>query len=188
MTNAEARDSSFVGEDEDDMDGLTLTIQVFSHDQEEYAIYGTAEWEDGAISDTSGRDFLAITWGGDEALVARYKSCGGSYHDGTTVSTSRKLSDSYSGYCWQFKEGHYDRDDEETYLIDSLQGNVRIERVSDWQDAVTNAKVTYIHTFTEVEPSVGFSLGTGGFAASVELSSSKDTWQIEVDMPDLEEY
>lgn len=56
---------------------------------------------------------------------------------------------------------------------------------SEVKNLETNVKLTYIHSYDNVTPTVGFQFGTSGAAASLSFATTGKAWQIEVDVPDV---
>lgn len=177
------RDSSHLGNDSTSRGRLNILIQLF-REGSEYRAYGNANWAIGAgtaeQAPASGRDFVALTWGGGNNLVQTSKSLSVTRHNGSAMSYSQAKADSYKGYCWSFDESTSSGD------MDSLQAIVKIKRVSSaLKNLQTSMKFTYIHTYQSTTGSISFSGGTAGSAAGVTLSSTSKKWQIEVDVPGI---
>lgn len=175
------RDSTHMGDDKASQGRLEILIQVFREENKYYRAYGTATWLLGDGGDingqSSGYDFVAITWGGNNDLVQTSKNIHGTNHDGSSISFGQAKADSYKGYCWSFNESFPN-------FMKSLQAQVQIKRVSDsLKNKQTSMKFTYIHTYQSTTGSITLQANSSGLAASVPLSGTTNKWQIEADVP-----
>lgn len=168
---------------------LDIDMYVIYEPREEYYyVAGNAYWNSQAVTNSeknpenSSDDFMGMTWGGAGELKVVDRSFEGEYRDGTAISASTKISDTYAGYCWQFREktGLW-----ETSMRDATCDVVLKKTYQELKYKETNAKFTYIHTYNKVKPSVSISLSANGLAASIILSQEKDTWQLQIDVPAL---
>ncbi|MEG0407541.1 MAG: hypothetical protein RR623_01590 [Bacilli bacterium] len=177
------RDSTYMGEDKTSSGRLTIQIQLF-RDGSTYRAYGNANWAIGAGTSaqapSTGLDFVALTWGGNNNLVQTSKSLSITNFNGQAMSYGQAKADSYSGYCWSFNESVGGKD------MRSLQATAQIKRVnSTLKNKQTNMKFTYIHTYQSTTGSISFGAGSSGLAGSVNLSSTASKWQLEVDVPGI---
>lgn len=182
-------DSTYLGEDTTHEGTLTITLDVFRQENVTFTAYARADWDAvvTGLSTTpaSGKDYIALTWGGDGALVQESKSITGSYYTGKTISFSRAQSDSYGGYCWQFNEVY-----NPVLLVpdwmEYASATVKLSRTSSTlQGKETAMRITYIHTYQSTTGTISFEPGNSSSPLSVELSSTPQSWQIEVDVPGL---
>lgn len=178
--------STLVGSDSESFYYLDIDMAVYYNTgSETYSVTGDASWQKvwtwnsmkAAEEDIC--DYIGITWGGAGTLCATSKSISGYYYNSKAVSFSRKISDSYAGYVWQFNEksGYLGKE------LESATANVTLEKDGELLGKTTNVKMTYIHTYSDFSGSVSLSADSDGTAAaSVSLSQSTDSWQIEIDV------
>ena len=168
---------------------LDIDMYVIYEPREEYYyIAGNAYWNSQQIyggephPEDSADDFMSLTWGGDGELKCVNHTFQGNYRDGTEISASTKISDTYSGYCWQFREktGLF------VSAMEDATCDVTLKKTyQELKNKETNAKFTYIHTYNKVKPSVSISVSKNGVAPSIILSQEKNTWQLQIDVPVL---
>ena len=184
---------SFPASDSTSQGELTITLTVYKFGATGYKGLAKAQWTsgvwilpDGEERPSVGKDYLAITWGGNGEIKQKSKSISGSYQfDQGDISFSQARSDSYAGYCWQFDESKWVLP--ARYYTDSINANVVVDKTyTAKKDKETTMKLTYIHTFDKVNGTIKFSIDSSGVdAADVTLSTVKDQWQIQVDIPGL---
>lgn len=187
LENPSLYDSTIMGDENTSEGELTINLQLYRDENTEYRAYGNAEWTYGIYSGPGettpdvGKDYVALTWGGDSNLVLDSKSINGQYqYNAGSISFSQAEADSYYGYCWQFNET------KGSYYMDSLQAKATVSRVHNTIEGNETAmRLTYIHTYQEVTGSISFEVSAEGAAASVELSNTPKSWQIEVDIPGI---
>lgn len=182
-----------VGSDSGELYLLTVSMSVgYYPETQKYTVSGTASWAEQLVwfldtyraAEESYLDYISLTWGGENVLKAESKSCEGKYYDSdATFNCSRKHSDSYAGFVWQFNEKEGILGDELEYV----KPHATLVRTGNLQNKETNVKLTYIHTYDVIEGNISFSIDSDGkLEASANLSKSEKQWQIELDVPGLE--
>lgn len=181
-----------IDKDTESMYYLDISLYlVYSSGDNSFYVTGMAGWEDKLVwawdsnkaAEEDYFDYISLTWGGERMLKADYKNIYGTYYNGNAVSFSRKNSDSYAGYVWQFNEksGYLGKE------MKSSVARVNLKNVGTNEYRETNAKMTYIHTWGAIGGDVSFSVDSEGtFAAGVELSETEKQWQIEIDVSGLQ--
>lgn len=179
----------YLGDASESKFSLDIDMYVIYEPREEYYyVAGNAYWNSQAVTNSeknpenSSDDFMGLTWGGDGELKVVDRSFEGEYRDGTAISASTKISDTYAGYCWQFREktGFWG-----SAMRDATCDVVLKKTYQELKYKETNAKFTYIHTYNNIKPSVSISLSGNGLAGSIILSQDKNTWQMQIDVPAL---
>lgn len=125
---------------------------------------------------------MDLLGGGNKTLVAKSQSISGNYYNDEAVSFSRKTSDAYVGYVWQFNEksGYLGKE------MELATAKVDLAKVGTSENMETNVKMTYIHTYGVVDASISFTItGPNSVAPSLTISESKNQWQIEIDVPGI---
>lgn len=177
----------FLGSDSTEMYLLDIDMNVYHNTEtNEYKITGNAYWEAKLVwaSDSYKAaeeyilDYMGITWGG-EGLRGNTPIMNGVYHDNTTVNTSRKASNAYAGYIWQFheKSGWMGKE------MKKGTAQVKLSKDGEIQNNYTCAKLTYIHTYQEetISSTIGITVAENpSLAASITSSVSKCSWQLEI--------
>ena len=196
--SADAEDPDFglslIGLDNTKIHLLTLDLSVlYNKDTHYYFAGATASWAEQLVwfwqtdiaAEEEFEDYLGLSWGGDGAFKADIISCSGNYYHGETIyDFSRKYSDSYAGFVWQFNEKEGILGDE----LEHFNASISMEKINpSVQNKETSIKATYIHTYGVIEGNVSFSVDSDGkLEASANLSASEKQWQIELDVPGLE--
>lgn len=176
-----------IGKDTTSIYYLTIQLSVVREtDTNLYKVSGTAKWKnaidepDEQTVEATSLDYIGLTWGGNGALCANYQYTYGVYwYNSEEVAFSKKISDSYSGFVWQFKEMN---------LLNPMNYAVTIVKLRQVYPKVgkeTNAKMTYIHTYNQISGSLSLSIGTNEAAAGVTFSASENYWQVEIDVPKI---
>ncbi len=186
-----SKSSELIGEDYTTEGELTITFTVYDLGDNEYRGCANAQWTngiwilpDGEKRPGNGKDYLAITWGGNGELKRKSKSISGNYQfDQGKISFSQAKSDTYAGYCWQFNETKWKS--LIRYYADSIDADVTIKKTYKTQkNKETSMKMTYIHTFDKLSGTVKFEVDKSGAAsAGVTLTTVEDQWTVEVDIP-----
>ena len=163
---------------------IELTVRYYSS-SDTYNVIGNANWispDNNVISspENTALDFIGITWGGNGALKAKEKGISGQYGDRKNIVFTRKNSDSYAGYVWQFFE-QSDTGSNMTFAT----ANVILEKTANSNGGETNTKFTYIHTYEKISASTTIEAGTSGLAGSVTVNTTDRTWQVEIDVPEI---
>lgn len=163
---------------------IELTVRYYSS-SDTYNVIGSADWilpDNNVITspECTALDFLGITWGGNGALKAKESGISGLYSNSQSVNFVRKNSDSYGGYVWQFFEQTANG-----YAMNYALANVILEKTDNGEGGETNAKLTYIHTYEGVSVGTSIQGGSSGFAGSVTINTVDRTWQIEIDVPEI---
>ena len=124
----------------------------------------------------------ALTWGGDKTLAAQNRNITGEYYGGDTVEFRQSASDTYSGYVWYFIEqnGFFGKE------LENAKATATLKKVGESEGKETNAKLTYVHTYGELELGVGIGITTTGLAPSITVGASESYWQIEIDVSGIE--
>lgn len=176
----------FLGKDSTTIYGLTIVLTVkYEYATGLYIVSGTAKWNYNVGSDketveSTAMDFIGLTWGGDKAFRAQTQYVYGEYYNNSEeISFSKRTSDSYTGFVWQFED--MSGNNPMNYAVST----VGLNRIKDKSGNEANAKLTYIHTYKDVSGSISLKLGTDGLAAEVLFSAQEKYWQIEVDVPGL---
>lgn len=86
-------------------------------------------------------DFLGITWGGNRLLELNSQTAKGVYHDGATLTTSRRTSDGYGCLIWQFKERKL------SGYMKTVSINLQLRNIKPASGKDADIKVSYIHTY-----------------------------------------
>ena len=86
-------------------------------------------------------DFLGITWGGNRLLELNDQTANGVYHDGATLTTSRRTSDGYGCFIWQFKERKL------SGYMKTVSINLQLKNIKPASGKDADVKVSYIHTY-----------------------------------------
>lgn len=175
--------SSYIGEDEEARYSLEIALTVVESNGV-YTAKAVARWENKAIwggeqtAEESRDDYLGLTWGGEGTLEKRNQSFTGVYYDGSTMNGSRALSDSYKGYVWQFRE--------KTWfwgtMMKKATANVSISKVGTNEGKSTSIKLTYIHTYKEVNGTISFSYQNHKVVPQLTIGQKDNNWQIQVDV------
>lgn len=181
--------SEKVGTDKESQYYLDIDLSVYYDEAaNQYTAEGNAYWDDQLVwawesnkaAEEGYLDFFGFSWGGDKDLRCDAKEISGKYYDNNWVSYAKATSDSYSGYIWQFheKSGYMGKE------MEYANASVLLTPVKEYQGEETNIRLTYIHTYGEVNGSVSISVDSNKtVAAEVTLSQTKEQWQIEVDIP-----
>lgn len=183
-----------VGDATDTMYNITIYLVVYKDRYHNYSAYGTATWENifeiignGEKNPSRGLDFMALTWGGGGELELQNSSFTGYYQvTGDEIESSKAKSDSYSGYCWQFKDVEQFIPFGNEYYMKEATCSVDLSKTYvKYLAKKTNIIFTYIHTYEEHTGSVSFTAGSSGLAGEVSLSGTSKSWQLEVDVTGL---
>lgn len=184
---------SFPSDDTTSQGELTITLTVYDRGGNIYSGWADAQWTNGIWilpngeeRPGNGKDYLAVTWGGNGQFKQKSKSISGNYqYDQGSISFSQAEANSYAGYCWQFDETKWNL--LTRYYADSIRANVVIEKTySTLKNKETAMRMTYIHTYDKLSGTVEFSIDKSGVtAAGVSLTTVEDQWQIEVDIAGL---
>ena len=186
-----ANQNVYIGGDSTSMYHLDINMTVYRNSStNKYKVSGYAywdailvwAWQTNEAAEEYYHDYMGITWGG-EGLYGSDFSISGEYHNNKAVSFSRKTSDSYAGYVWQFKEksGWLGKEMKEA------RANVTLEKQGTKQGKYTCAKLTYIHTYGKTNSSLSISADTNpSLAASVAFSTSDKSWQVEISVGNIE--
>ena len=176
-----------VGKDKESLYYLTIELKVtYNAETGLYKVDGTSNWENKytdnkALSpESTSFDYIGLTWGGNGALcVNNDLTYGKYYNDGGEIAFSKRISDSYRGYVWQFNEKN------SIYPMHFAYTTVYLRKTGENQKKETNAKMTYIHTYKKISGSVSLQIGTNGVAAGISFSTTENNWQIEIDVPKI---
>ena len=189
-----ARGNTFVDDDTTTHENvMTLYLVVYKDTSGNYYAYGTADWATGiTLAGPNGQaiGYDHITWGGTQAFKASAYSASGCYDDDddTSISITKEKSDSYQGYSWRFNEykastGLFD----DSLRAEYIDCYVKLTRVkSNLQGEETSIKLTYIHTYTDLDITIGFTPTSDGGAYTVTYTESDETWDAAVDVPGIE--
>ncbi|MBO5045600.1 MAG: hypothetical protein J6C93_01860 [Clostridia bacterium] len=159
-----------------------------------YTATGMAWWEQTSPSDaidtygkhaeTSRNDYLSLTWGGLSTMIATSHYFYAHDFSDNEISGSRCISNSYAGYVWQFLEKQYDHF--LSSIVECATCVVDITKGSGPQlGLTTNIALTYIHTYNNVNTTIGLEINSDGFAGSISASPSANLWQIQVDVGNI---
>lgn len=170
---------------------LTIDLTVlFDTTNDTYKIEGNSSWEQNLTLPWEGNneaesfheDYMALTWGGDKTLAAQNRNITGEYYGGDTVEFRQSASDTYSGYVWYFIEqnGFFGKE------LENAKATATLKKVGESEGKETNAKLTYVHTYGELELGVGIGITTTGLAPSITVGASESYWQIEIDVSGIE--
>lgn len=174
---------SLIGKDNESIFYLTIELSVTQNNKTlEYTASGTSRWT--AVSHKPATeipeeryfDYIGLTWGGEKNIHSTSFYTYAKYLDGTDLPVSRKISDSTTGYVWQFYEKYNNSP------MDYAVTSVNLKRDDERKNETTNVRMTYIHTYEEVNGSLSFSVNANGAAASISFSTIQNNWQIEVDV------
>lgn len=184
---------SFPADDNTSQGELTITLTVYDRGNNVYSGWADAQWTngiwilpDGEERPSNGKDYLAITWGGNGQFKQQSKSISGSYqYDQGAISFSQAQANSYAGYCWQFDETTWSI--LTRYYADSIGAHIVIGKTyTTLKNKETAMRLTYIHTYDKLSGTIDFSIDTSGEAAAgVSLTTVEDQWQIQVDISGL---
>ena len=125
---------------------------------------------------------MAISWGGDDTLrcLSNGKVVYGVYSDNTAINFTKSADSSYRGVCWEFAEledGEYAED---------IQINLTLEKNPEQQNMLTEATLTYVHTFTNTAVSVnGFVVVSGIPIPTISCNVSDAYWKDSVSVAGL---
>lgn len=189
--NPECCDVTDLGNDTTTEGTLTITLYLCREENETFYLYGSAKWNTSTVNPGSdnpsdGKDFIALTWGGNGAIVQAEKNISGTYDmSSSSVSFSQARADAYSGICWQFNEKITS-----IFLVSdwvkNIYCNVELKRTSSTiQGKETAAKLTYIHTYQDTTGTISFEEGNASNATTVNLSDTVNSWKIEISIPGI---
>lgn len=180
----------FIGEDSESKYLLDISLRVL-YDQYEnmYLVYGYAYWEDKLVwswdNDEAAEeyydDYIAVTWGGKN-LNGDKPSISGIYYNDKEVTFTQQQSDAYVGHLWRFKEksGWMGKE------LKRAEAIVNLKREGTLAGDYTGVKLTYIHTYDEIDLKPTISLNTKlELAASVSIAAEENNWQIEISIGGL---
>lgn len=179
-----------IGSDSESFYYLDIAMSVvYNYSTKQYSVTGTASWEKKLVSSSQSYkaaeedyfDYLGFTWGGDKTIVCKSQSISGNYYNDEEVEFSRKISDAYVGYVWQFNEksGRLGKE------MELATAKVDLAKVGTSENKETNVKMTYIHTYGKTNEEVSFEVNSKGYAYSVTSSETEEQWQIEIDVPGI---
>lgn len=168
---------------------INMTVE-YNLNNKQYTITGMASWADKLVwawesykaAEEDYFDYIGITWGGDRTFVSTSQSISGNYYNGNAVNFTRRTSDSYVGYVWQFNEksGYLGKE------MEFAMAKINIANIDTFKNKETNAKMTYIHTYGKINGTVSFNYNSNNNAAAgVTLSETEKQWQIEIDVPGI---
>lgn len=135
-------------------------------------------------------DFLGITWGGNRLLELNDQTANGVYHDGTTLTTSRRISDGYGCFIWQFKERKL------SGYMKTVSINLQLKNIKPASGKDADVKVSYIHTYNNsksIFTNENFehagqndvpSATPEGYAPYINVYG-KDFWRLDFSLPGL---
>lgn len=179
----------YIGGDSESKFKLDISMSVLYDQYEDtFLVYGNAYWEAKLVSwwdknesaEEDYNDYLGITWGGKgEYLKEINRSIEGVYHNDEVVSFSRKTSEPYAGYVWQFREksGWMGKEMKNAHAM------VELQKVYAKQNLETAAKLTYIHTYGDFKIVPGLTINVGpdiGVSAAIGWEDEEKSWQIEI--------
>ncbi len=180
-----------IGSDSESLYYLNISMSVvYNKSSEQYSVTGTASWKKEIVwawdnykaAEEFHFDYIGFTWGGNKTIVAKSQSISGNYYNDEAVSFSRKTSDSYVGYVWQFNEksGYLGKE------MELATAKVDLAKVGTSENKETNVKMTYIHTYGAFEESISFTpTEEGWIAPSLAFTKTEEQWQIEIDVPGI---
>lgn len=180
-----------IGVDEESLYYLNISMSVvYNNSSKQYSVTGTASWKEEIVwawdnykaAEEFHFDYIGFTWGGNNSIISKSQSISGNYYNGEAVSFSRKTSDSYVGYVWQFNEksGYLGKE------MELATAKIDLAKVGTSENKETNVKMTYIHTYGSFEESISFTpTEEGWIAPSLTFTKTENQWQIEIDVPGI---
>lgn len=136
-------------------------------------------WQNAESAEEFSDDYICISWGGNKQIEAIFDVADGNYYGGQEINVRKELSDSKAGYVWRFREisGYLGKEAEKIMAAVMLnpETNYNLD---------TNVKLTYIHTYNQIDLSGKISLTFGKnieAAAEVAIDVTENNWQIQLD-------
>ena len=190
-----ASDTIYIGSDKARRYDLTIDMFVLYGNTQTYGVYAAAKWEplstDGEFTvEGTSDDYLAVSWGGNKQLEgindnfqAYYKRTDNTTFTMSTDARSKLLADSYTGFCWQFRERAIVNT--ERVYVENVSYFVELEKVnSTFFDMETNVKLTYIHTWEANRLNLEWGIGYPP-SLSIKNNTSDKFWQVQIDVPGI---
>lgn len=102
-------------------------------------------------------DYLVVSWGGTQNFVCKEHHAEGTYDNGKEVNVSRRNSNGYNGYCWQFleKESRYGSNLQKLTVTCKLETLYPIE-----EHEYVPIEVVYVHTYSRKVPEIMYEKDT----------------------------
>ncbi len=191
-----------IGDEWEKFYNLNTLFSVFYYPLENYyGVVGSASWkaelvtpfESNKAAEEFNLDYISFTWGGENKLILKDESYGmsGFYHNKKDGSCAVSQIDKRCGIIWQFYEKSVFLGSELSFA----QAYADLMKPIETQGKMTSVKMTYVHTFnlfnavvTLAPPTSEVGIGPGGITvsntpgASLEISNTKDSWQIQMDV------
>lgn len=182
QTNS-AESALLVGQDSEKMYNLSISMQVFyDAESEVYTVCAKAEWKRAGIFTKSKKcaeniyaDRIIFSW--DGALSADGQSICGEYRNGKKVDFLN-TSKSYNSLVWQFKE----KSKRSQMSFASATFNLKKDGTERGQ---TSVRMAYVHTYRQVKGNMPIIFGVGLAPDKITFSGTEATWQIEIDVPQI---
>lgn len=182
-----------VGNDSTEKYRLSINISIlYDKAEKEYLVDSNARWSSDTLFDYAERcpepyirDYISLTWSGEERFYLSKMSTSGNYTNGKEVQISQCRYDETSGIFWDFNEQN------KTFggYAEKVNASVDLVKASTKK---TTIRFTYIHTYEESNllPSLHFNVGYDGkvyVEAGLEaaLQTEDKLWAIEVFVPNI---
>lgn len=175
-----------VGQDSESLYNLGIELKVlYDTDADAYIVTATAEWQKaGAFTRSEKRaedvsaDRIVLGWGGENSLCADSVNVSGTYSNGGDVSFSKTSSDSLEGFVWQFNEKS------KSGYMNSATVTFNLKKPEEYLGKETAIKMTYVHTYSRLKPSMTMNFGTN--FNKLSYSKVEKNWKIEISVPKIE--
>ena len=179
-------DDRLLEDDHGALYNLTLYLELkYNQSTDIYSVTSEANWVPNFTlpwktyhdAEATYMDYWGITWGGNKTLEAQDFSISGIYErDRGNVNFSRKESDAYAGFIWQFNEQAF----WPGAVMRNGVANVTLKKVGKMSGLHTNATVKYIHTYGSLDTSVTIGVNSSGLAPSITFDTTESAWELEL--------